>query len=246
MPLVGLVAIVLAAGIVNGWTSLGFAMIAAAGIALAIDAKTAVLLLAITTPFVSSVQLFNHRRQALGYRRLVPIAIGCLVGVPIGALLLGFLHPRVIAIMIGVLALFFVATSLAGRGPRTPVAWRRVAGPAAGVVAGVANGTIGVSGPVLGSYLLSIGTSPAAFGFSISVLFLAMGLVRIGSLVTLNQLTPELVGIGALLLVPALTGQQLGLRLHRLAPPHRARQAALVIIGVAGLSLIARGLGLLG
>lgn len=239
---IGLAAVVLAAGIVNGWTSLGFAMIAAAGFALTIDPKTAVLLLAVTTPFISSVQLVNHRRHAPGWRRLIPLALGCFVGVPLGAVLLGILDRSAIALLIGILALFFVVTSLGGRGPRIPTRWEPVAGPLAGVAAGMANGTVGVSGPVLGSYLIAIGTSPARFGFTVSLLFFSMGIVRIASLVALQQLTVGLVVTGALLLVPGLLGQQLGLRLHRLVSPQRARQAALVVIGIAGVSLIARGL----
>src|SRR3990170_1718069 len=145
-PQIGLIVIVLAAGIVNGWTSLGFAMIAAAGFALAIDPKTAVLLLAVTTPFISSVQLLNHRRGAPGWRRLIPIAVGCFIGVPLGAVLFGVLDRDMIALLIGGLAVFFVVTSLGGRGPRIPSTWVPVMGPIAGVAAGLANGTVGVSG----------------------------------------------------------------------------------------------------
>lgn len=246
MEVVAVAAIILAAGVVNGWTSIGFAMIAAAGFALAIDPKTAVLLLAVTTPFISAVQLINHRRHAPGWRRLIPLGIGCFVGVPIGALLLAYMERETIALLIGVLAIYFVATSLFGMAPRVPMRAEPVAGPLAGLAAGVANGTVGVSGPVLGTYLLAIGTSPAAFGFSISVLFFSMGLVRIASLVALGELTGPLIGLGALLLIPALAGQQIGLRLHRLAAPARARQGALVVIGIAGVSLLARGLELFG
>lgn len=245
-PQIGLIVIVLAAGIVNGWTSLGFAMVAAAGFALAIDPKTAVLLLAVTTPFISSVQLLNHRRGAPGWRRLIPIAVGCFIGVPLGAVLFGVLDRDMIALLIGGLAVFFVVTSLGGRGPRIPSTWVPVTGPIAGVAAGLANGTVGVSGPVLGSYLIAIGASPGAFAFTVSALFFSMGLVRIGSLVALDQLHAPLIAAGALLLVPALLGQQLGLRLHRLVAPARARQGALIVIGVAGVSLILRGLHLLG
>jgi uncharacterized protein len=238
-----LVALVFAAGVVNGWTSIGFAMITAAGLALAIDPKLAVLLLAVTNPFVSSVQILNHRRHAPGWRRLVPIALGSFAGVPLGAALLGILTRDMIAIVLGGVALFFVTTTLLGRGPRIPSRWERPTAPVAGLVAGMANGTVGVSGPVLGTYLVAIGTSPAAFGFSISALFLSMGIVRLASLLVLDQLTTSLLVSGALLLVPALLGQQAGLWLHRRVAPARARQGALIVMGVAGLSLIIRGLG---
>ena len=245
MPEIVLALVVFAAGIVNGWTSIGFAMITAAALAVAIDPKVAVLLLAVTNPVISSVQIVNHRSQAPGWQRLVPVAIGAFVGVPVGAVLLGILPRDAVALLLGLLAVFFVLTTLAGRGPIIPTGWRPVAAPIAGLAAGVANGTVGVSGPVLGTYLMAIGTNPAAFGFSISLLFLSMGVVRLVSLVVLGQLTGSLIITGVLLLVPALLGQQLGLQLHRLASPERARQGALLVVGVAGLSLIARGVGFL-
>ena len=246
MPDPALVALMLAAGIVNGWTSLGFAMVAAAGLAVVVDPKIAVLLLAVMSPFISSVQILTHRRAAPGWRCLIPLAVGAFAGVPVGAVLLGILDRDVIALLIGLMAVFFVVSTLAGRGPQIPASAQPVAGPVAGVLAGVANGTVGVSGPVLGTYLLSIGLSPAAFGFSISVLFFSMGLVRIASLALLHQLTISVIASGAILLVPALFGQQAGLWLHRLAPPARARQAALVLIGIAGASLVVRGMQLFG
>jgi uncharacterized membrane protein YfcA len=70
-----------------------------------------------------------------------------------------------------------------------------------------------------------------------------MGIVRLASLLVLDQLTTSLLVSGALLLVPALLGQQAGLWLHRRVAPARARQGALIVMGVAGLSLIIRGLG---
>ena len=246
MPEIALALVIFVAGVVNGWTSVGFAMITAAALALTIDPKMAVLLLAVTNPFISSVQIVNHRRQAPGWQRLLPVAVGAFAGVPVGAVLLGILPREAIAVLLGLLAVFFAVTTLAGRGPRIPTPWQPAAAPIAGLAAGVANGTVGVSGPVLGTYLLAIGTTPAAFGFSISLLFLSMGIMRFVSLIVLGQLTGALITTGALLLVPALVGQQLGLQLHRLVSPDRARQGALMVIGVAGLSLIARGIGLLG
>ena len=70
--------------------------------------------------------------------------------------------------------------------------------------------------------------------------------MRIVSLIALEELNMSLIGVGILLLVPGLLGQQLGLQLHRLVSPARARQGALIVIGIAGISLLARGLHLLG
>jgi uncharacterized membrane protein YfcA len=239
-----LIALMLAAGLVNGWTALGFAMIAAAGFALAVDPKTAVLLIAVTTPFISSMQLINHKSSFPGWRRLAPIAIGGCVGGALGAVLLGVLHADAIALLLGAMAVLFVVSTFANRGPRIPASAERYTSPVAGVAAGVANGTVGVSGPVLGIYLIALGLTPAAFGFTISLLFFAMGLVRLVSLGALGQLTWAIVGTGVGLVIPALIGQQIGFRLHHWVKPARARQAARVLIGVAGITLILRGLNL--
>jgi uncharacterized membrane protein YfcA len=237
--------IVFLAGMSTGTTGLGFAQLSAVGLAFVVDAKTAVILLAITVPAVSAVQVMRHRSSVAEWRsRMSLLFVCCLVGVPIGAFLLTILSVRVIAFLLGVFTLAFVVTRL--RRPTFGIGreHERLLAPVVGVTAGIFNGTIGVSGPVLGSYLIAIGVSAATFAFTIQTLFLTMTLVRLGGLVVLGEITWPLLLIGSILLVPALAGQSVGIWLQRRVSARGFERAVLVVMAMAGVGLLMRGIGL--
>lgn len=238
-----LAAIVCAAGLSTGATGLGFAQLTAVGLSFVLDARTAVILLAITVPPVSVVQLLRHRGSVGEWRsRMLVLSAACIVGVPVGAYLLTILSESVIAVVLGLFTLFFVATRL--RRPTFTIssAHERIAAPVVGLVGGVFNGTIGVSGPILGSYLIALGVRPATFAFTIQVLFLAMTLVRLVGLVVLGEVTAPLLGVGAILLLPALVGQTVGFWLQARISQGAFERSVLVVMSVAAVGLLVRGL----
>ncbi|MGH2455055.1 MAG: sulfite exporter TauE/SafE family protein [Candidatus Limnocylindria bacterium] len=243
LVIVGMAVIVFLAGMSTGTTGLGFAQLSAVGLAFVVDAKSAVILLAITVPPVSTVQLLRHRSSMGEWRsRMAVLFACCLIGVPIGAFLLTVLPVRIIALLLGMFTLAFVVTRLRrptfGIGPRH----ERLIAPLVGVTAGIFNGTIGVSGPVLGSYLIAIGVSAATFAFTIQTLFLTMTLVRLGGLVALGEINSPLLLTGGLLLVPALTGQSAGFWLQGRVSERGFERAVLVVMAIAGVGLLLRGI----
>lgn len=242
--IVGMAAVIFAAGMSTGSTGLGFAQLSAVGLAFVVDPKMAVILLSITVPPVSALQLLRHRSSAVEWRhRMLILFASCLVGVPIGAFLLTVLSVRVIAVLLGVFTLAFVFTRL--RRPTFGIApqHERLIAPLVGVTAGIFNGTIGVSGPVLGSYLIAIGVSAATFAFTIQTLFLTMTLLRLGGLVALGEITPTVLLTGGLLLVPAIAGQSVGFWLQQRVSTQGFERAVLVVMAIAGIGLLVRGLG---
>jgi uncharacterized protein len=235
--------IVCAAGLSTGATGLGFAQLTAVGLSFVLDARTAVILLAITVPPVSVVQLLRHRGSVGEWRsRMLVLSAACIVGVPVGAYLLTILSENVIAVVLGLFTLFFVVTRL--RRPTFAIrpAHERIAAPVVGLVGGVFNGTIGVSGPILGSYLIALGVRPATFAFTIQVLFLTMTLVRLVGLVALGEITAPLLGVGAMLLVPSLAGQTVGFWLQARISQGAFERSVLVVMTVAAVGLLVRGL----
>jgi len=241
--LVLMAVIVGAAGLSTGATGLGFAQLTAVGLSFVLDARTAVILLAITVPPVSIVQLLRHRGSLGEWRsRMLVLSVACIFGVPIGAYLLTILSERVIAVVLGLFTLFFIATRL--RRPTFTIepAHERVAAPVIGILGGIFNGMIGVSGPILASYLIALGVRPATFAFTIQVLFLTMTLVRLVGLVALGEVTAPLLGIGAVLLVPSLTGQTVGFWLQARISNEAFERSVLVIMAIAAVGLLARGL----
>ena len=108
-----MIAVVFVAGLSTGATGLGFAQLAAVGLSFVVDPKTAVILLAITVPAVSTLQIIRHRASAGEWRsRMTVLFVCCLLGVPIGAFLLTILPVRIIALLLGVFTIAFIFTRL--------------------------------------------------------------------------------------------------------------------------------------
>lgn len=239
--LIGLV--VFLAGVVTGATALGFAQITATVLALLLDPRSAVVILAVTVPVISGLQVFHHRADALPAGRLLPVLLGALVGVPIGVWLLTVLTSAAIAGLVGAATLLYVATRVMRLRPTIRRDQEPYVGPIAGVGAGVLNGTIGVSGPVLIPYLLAIGLPAATFAYAVSVMFVCMTVLRLGGLIVTGTLVPDTALLGAALLVPALGGQRVGFLLQGRLDSVAFERIVLATLVVGGISLVARSLG---
>ena len=85
----------------------------------------------------------------------------------------------------------------------------RLVAPLVGLIAGVCSGTLAVSGPVLGAYLLALDVSATTFAFTVSLMFVSMSLLRLGGLILAGELAPWL-ALGLGLLPPAIVGQRVG------------------------------------
>ena len=94
-PILALGLAIFLAGLINGTTGMGFAQLAAAGLALVMDVKSAVVLLSIMVPITAGMQLVQHRAQTSHFGRALPLLAAGLLGVPLGVALLAFLPSRV-------------------------------------------------------------------------------------------------------------------------------------------------------
>jgi hypothetical protein len=125
------------------------------------------------------------------------------------------------------------------QGPRHRLA--RLA-PIVGFLAGVSNGSVGVSGPILAPYLLAMRMPPPTFSFTISMLFLAMNVIRFAGLIAVGALGAGTLILGGALLVPAIVGQRIGFGLQRRVSRPVVERVVLVLLFLAAVSLLVRAL----
>ena len=234
---------VFVAGAVNGATGLGFAIVSGSVLALVMDAKTAVVMLSVMVPVLSMIQLFRHRAEVKHIRRLLPIFVGGLVGVPVGTYLLAILSPSAVTLCLGVFTVVYVLTSVFKLRLAVAPRWEPLCSPLVGLTGGISSGAIGVAGPILASYLLALNVPAGTFVFSLAMMFEANSLTRLLSLITLQQLTPALLGLSLGLIPPAVLGLLTGMWLQSRLPRKGFQRAVLAVLFVNGINLILRGLG---
>jgi uncharacterized membrane protein YfcA len=242
LALLALIGSIFGASFVNGTIGFGFALLAVNALALVLGAKDGIILLSLLTPVISGLQVWHFRAHRSIARRLRLLIVAALVGTAVGSQILVFLPGYLISLALGLLTAFDVLVELRGR--REPVGARTERGlaPIAGFVGGVSNGALGASGPVFGSYLVAIGLRGGEFVLAISSVFFAMSLIRNVVLAGLGQYTAATFGLAVILLVPSLVGQRLGFWLRGRLPALTIERAVLVLLLVASLNLLYRGI----
>ncbi len=242
-PIIALLVLaVFGAAFVNGIFGFGFALLAVVALGIALGAKEGVIVMSLLTPVMSGMQLWRFRDRVGIWSRLRWLLAGALVGSVIGTQLLVVLPGWAISLALGGFTVWYVIGALRRERPPIRAAVERRLAPAVGLVAGISNGTIGASGPVLGSYLTAIGLRRQDFVAGISIIFFAMSLARVSLLGALGQYTVPIVVAALVLVVPSWVGQRTGFWMQGRLRAELFQRAILVVLLVASALLLGRGL----
>lgn len=237
-----LATVMFVASVVNGVAGFGFALVAVAILAVVIEPRPAVVLMSVITPLLQTFQLRYHWSYRSVAPRLVPMLAAACVGTIIGSNLLVILPGYVLAIALGLFALYYVLSSLRTQPMVVTPDTERVIAPVIGVVAGVSNGALGASGPILGSYLLAIGLTGRSFVFGISLAFAVMSAIRVATLAVLGEYTVALLLLGLAVAVPAWLGQRVGFWLQGRLSAEAFQRVILVALLLTSANLLWRGI----
>ena len=235
--------VVLVAAFLNGAAGYGFAVVAVAGFAFVLDPKVGIIVMSLITPILTTLQLRRHWPFRGITARLRVLLGAALVGSAVGTQFLIILPSFVLSIFLGLFALWYAVSSIR-RGPMHLAPEReRLAAPGVGFIAGIVNGTVGASGPVLGSYLLAIGLKSREWIFAISIVFWSMSFVRITTLAIAGQYRLEIVLLSFALAAPAFVAQAGGFAVQTRFSPETFQRIVLLILFVASANLLWRGFG---
>ncbi|MFT7106984.1 MAG: putative membrane protein YfcA [Yoonia sp.] len=144
-------------------------------------------------------------------------------------------------IVLGVPVVVLCLIQLVGWRPQIAPRWRRPFEWAAGTVSGILGGLAGTWGPPTVLYLLALNT-PRERQMAVQGVIYGLGSVMLlaGHLKS-GILNAETWGFSAILVLPALAGMWLGFRLGDRFDQERFRKITLLVLIVAGVNLIRRG-----
>jgi len=240
-PLWALLA-VFVAGTVKGTAGLGFPTLATPLLSLAVDVKTAVVLLILPNIVMDGIQFARRGAPTATIRRLAPLLVAGGIGTILGTRILVELPTRAVLLLLGAFVIAFVALNATRFSPRLPAAWEPWAGPVAGFVAGVVGGITNVPGTPLAMYFFALGMSKADFLASTAFTFLIYKVVQIGAVAWYGMLTRALAASSLALTGIALAGFVAGLWIQDRLDQRAFNRAVLVLLGALGLWLVIRSL----
>ena len=229
-----LVAVVIGA-ISKAVTGMGMPVIVIPVAALFVDIGDAVVVIALPNLFANAVLVVREREHVHETRDLPALAITGGIGAVIGTLLFVNVpdEPLVIALIIAIVV--YITTFFLRPDLRTSPEQSRRLSPFAGLLAGTFQGAVGISGPVVGSWIHSFRLPRGAHIFSVTLLFLVAGSAQLVVLVVSGELGGRIVAT-LLACIPVLAVIPMGTRLRdRIS----GRGFDLAIVGMLALSSIA-------
>jgi uncharacterized protein len=184
-------------------------------------------------------------RHELSWQNIWPLTLGTAIGIPFGVMLLTHINPTYLRFGVGVLLVLYATYSLVG----PPIKPMKISAPA-DVAIGISNGLLGgLTG--LGGIVSTISCQWRGWSkdkqrsvFQ-AVLFAAFVIISISQLISGSYTveTLKLYGIG---LPFMMAGIWIGFKLYGTIDDETFRKAVLILVLVAGASLIVSALGLMG
>jgi hypothetical protein len=234
-------AVVLVAAFIKGAIGFGFPALGTPLLSLAVDVKTAVVLLILPNIVMDGIQFVRRGTPLATVRRFGLLLASGGVGMVLGTRVLTLLSPRAATLILGLFVLAFVTLNATGLAPKVPAHWEPWLSPPAGV-AGVIGGVTNAPAPALVLYFHGIGLSKHDFISSVAFTFFFYKLVQLGAVTWYGLLPWSLLWVSMALTVVALAGFAVGLRVQDRLDQRTFNRAVLVFLAVLGAWLLIRGL----
>lgn len=236
------IAVVLGASLLGAFvksiTGMGYPLIAVPIITLALGIEDAVVIVSAPN-LVLNAALFHGARSGREESRDLPVLVGMgFLGAFLGTFALVNVPEAPLLIALALTIVGFVVNFVRSPELRIAPATSRRWSPAVGGLAGVMQGAVGVSGPVVATWLHGYRLPKQAYVYSVTAIFGVSGAVQFVLLLAAGELTTERTIVSALAFVTVLTMVPVGTRLrHRLGGPGFDR-AVLAVLVASGLALV--------
>jgi len=205
----------LLAGFAHGAIGFGFPLVATPLVALAVDMKSAITLLAPVTLVLVVISALRGGSVTELVRRFWYLPVGISVGAWLGTHLLLAAPPEPFTLVLALVLLFYLNLDRIGRGRSALVErWRAPFGLAFAFTAGIFEAIANVAGPILLVYFMLLGAAPAAIVQTLNMCFTVGKGAQVGTLAASGALSPAAWLTVAGLSVPAVAALAFGMRVR--------------------------------
>lgn len=210
--IVALVA-VLAGSILKSITGVGLPLVTIPAIAYVTDIETAVAVTALPNLALNGALAWRERAHLNETRDLPILGAGGFIGAIAGTLLLAWLAEEILIGLLVAVVVTYAVTFFASPDFRIEPSTARRAAPFVGTAAGAMQGAIGISGPIVASWIHSYRLPRGTHILSVTTMFTFAGVAQVPTLVVSGQMT-GLWTVALLACVPALATVPVGARLR--------------------------------
>lgn len=238
LEVVLVVAAVFAGALVKSVTGLGFPLVAIPVMTLFLPTPTAVAIIAVPNVVQNVILVVQHRSA---WNRTRHLLLFCAAGIPgavLGAFALVTVPEEIVRAVLAAMLAAYLVTVVRSPDLRIPDERVRTWSAPVGFVAGIFQGGIGISGPVVGTWHHGLRLAQDAFVVSVATVFTLTGAAQVSVLGARGELDGRLlVALG--LTVVMLVTLPIGTHLRRRLSVERFRTVVLVLLAVSCVSLVA-------
>ena len=229
-----------AAAILQATNGFGFAVLAVPFFLMLAPPGEAIPLVVILSLAISLLVLPRLRRS-VDARLLLRLAIGSVLGLPIGLVVFAHADPLIVRAAAGVTIAMFAAVLAWNRRHHLPARFAMRPGRdlTAGTIAGIATGLVGMPGPPVMIYLMLARAPARTMRATLIALFALVYAATLAANVVFLGMPARDWPIAASLIPLAWAGGALGLRIGDRLAERRAAALAIVVLAAAGLYTLA-------
>lgn len=238
------IAVVLGASLLGAFvkavTGMGYPLLAVPLITLVLGIDDAVVIVAAPNVTLNALLCWNARDGRDRQRDLGALVGWSFAGAFVGTFLLVSVpeDPLLLALAatIGVFVVNHLRSPHLRLDPTTTGRWS----PVVGSVAGVMQGAVGVSGPIVAAWLHGYRLPPPTYVFSVTAIFGVSGAVQLALLLGAGEVTPDRALVSALAFVPVLAMLPVGTRARGRLGGRGFEHAVLAVLAASGVALLGR------
>ena len=229
------------AATVAGITGFGYGLVSVPLLMLALPPK--VVVPAVTTHiFLVSLLILLEVIKKVDLRRIWPLMVTGLMGLPLGVYVLLVLSEGVLRTIVGVVIIFFALALLLGL--NLTIKKEKLALLPVGVTSGLLASGIAMAGPPVILFFSNQGMQRQVFRANLAAYFVFLNTITIPAHAASGLFTGEVVRFALLFLPTLVAGMVFGSFLSRKVPEAQFHRVVLVVVLCSGLLSLTSGLGL--
>lgn len=236
------VLVVLGASLVGAFvksvTGMGYPLFAIPIITLVIGIEDAIVIVAAPNMAANLALCWGARDGRDEARDVRALVLSGLAGAAVGTFLLVQAPEEPLQILLAATIVGYVVVFVRSPDLRIDPETSRRWAPAVGAAAGVMQGAVGVSGPVVATWLHGYRLPRQAYVFSVTAIFFASGSVQFWLLLAAGEVTAARAAMAALAAVPVFAMIPVGSRLRRRLGGRGFDRAVLLVLVVSGFALL--------
>lgn len=233
--------LVLLAAFIRGLAGFGFALVLVPVLLLVLS-PAAVVVINISLALLSNIVVIGHSFARIDFRRILPMMLSSLLGIPLGVWIISVVAPSVLKIFIG--AVIICIAVLVASGFRFTFASEKLSAGAAGFFSGVLVSSTSLGGPPVVLFMQSQKWRKEIIHPSLAGYFLFLSSASLAALAVAGRVSADMLLTAASLAPALLAGTGLGVLVFQRVNARFFRLLSIIIVICAGALGIISGLGL--